>query len=107
MELFLKIVPLDEVIAMEIASAPAAPVAPVAPVRDFAQDSFLTKVCPFQLKDSVISPLSVAAAPSVPFAATVMTKEPSAEVVAAVLLFFVMPEGSVGSVSVQALRLVP
>ena len=44
MELFLKIVPLDEVIAMEIASAPAAPVAPVAPVRDFAQDSFLTKV---------------------------------------------------------------
>jgi hypothetical protein len=49
----------------------------------------------------------VAAAPRVPFAATEITRDPSAEVVALELDFFVMPLGKVGLAIVQAILLVP
>ena len=59
------------------------------------------------MKVRVISPDMVAAFPSVPFFASVMVREPSADVVALVGFPAVMPDGTVGFVSVQAILLVP
>ena len=107
MLLFLKMTPLLDVIVMVIASSPGSPFAPVAPVIALLQVNFFVKVWLLQVKVSVMSPDITEAPPSVPLAATEMTRLPSAEAVAAVFELFVIPLGSVGSASVHAARLVP
>jgi hypothetical protein len=105
MELFLKITPLLDVTTRVRASAPAAPVDPVAPVIDFDQAKTKANALPLAVTVKVIDPEEDP--PRVDPEATERVSDPFAEVVPAVFVPEVMPEGSVPTAIVAAIRLVP
>ena len=74
---------------------------------DFAHVNFFTTVFPEIVKVKSTVPLTTFAPPSVAEAATERTMEPAAEAVAAVLVFRVIPEGSVPTEQVQAVCVMP
>ena len=84
-----------------------APLAPLLPLLDFVQANFFTTEAPEIVKVKSIVPFKTVAPPRVALAAKDSTTDPALEAVAAVLLFTVTPEGSVPTLQVQAVCLIP
>ena len=89
------------------ALAPAAPAAPVSPFTDFDQENRFDTDFPEIENVRGMEPFIVVADPRVALAAKVSTSFPVADAVAAVLLFVVTPDGSVPTVQVQAVWVIP
>ena len=84
-----------------------APLAPLLPLLDFVHANFFTTEAPEIVNVKSIVPFKIVAPPRVALAAKDSTTDPALEAVAAVLLFTVTPEGSVPTLQVHAVCLIP